>query len=461
MTSHDEQQDEPDRLTEINEISDINEITDMNEVRSILDRQPSSPTFQVDFLKTWMMLLVIMDHTFSHAFLGPLGAIFWERISIPLFLIIMGYNMALSFRKQGLTTLSELYSWGYFRKKIERYIMPYLLLYGFHLLLRLFVIWQEIPVNRNFPYDLMDYMWLGYTPFYGPGMWFIPVVISSIFVFPFLYWCYLRQPIITVMFCIMIELSLHLLSYILYLDAMAYFRSELLTNIDLGIAAYPETSQFWGCHIFSHCSAIAIGMWLSTDHSLSAQRNIWVKVLVLIGIIYVGAFYFYRYTTISANLVFVILYMTAWIGGDYHLFTYAYAAGIFLLVMNFIPAKPYRDSRFTKLIQTISKATYHILLTQILYFSLIYGFSLYMFDITGVHPNGFDDVPLNYLWFYPLNVVVTFTGGILWHRLEQNFYEKQRATDKRSGLYRIIFIFAIMFYILRGNAQFVFFLQFP
>ncbi len=461
MTSHDEQSDKSDKLDESDELPKINYI---DAISPILDKKPTSPSFQVDFLKFWMMLLVIMDHTFSHAFLGPLGAIFWERISIPIFLILMGYNIASSFRNQGLTGLSELYSWAYFRKKIERYIMPYLLLYGFHLLLRLFVIWQEIPVNRNFPYDLMDYMWLGYTPFFGPGMFFIPIVISSIIVFPFLYWCYLQQQMMTVIFCFMIELSMHLFSYVLYLEAMAYLRSEYWIGIAQWEAAFPETTQFWGCTIFSHCSAIAIGMWLSTDHSLSSPRNTWVKVFFLIGLIYVSAFYIYRYTGISAIWVMAIMDMFSWIGGDYHLFTYGYAAGIFLLVMNYIPAKPLRESALVKFVRRISRATYHILLTQILYFSLVYGFYLYMFDITGLHPDGFDDAPWKYLWFYPLNVLITFTGGLLWHHLEQRFYLKQRATEKRSGIYqiyRIFFILAVLLYVIRGIAQFVFFFQFP
>ncbi|MHA1673239.1 MAG: hypothetical protein ACTSYI_06390 [Promethearchaeota archaeon] len=456
MTSNDEQPTESDQISTIGVDDD-----DDDETITITDNKSHAPSFQVDFLKSWMMLLVIMDHTFSHAFLGPLGAIFWERISIPIFLILMGYNMASSFQNQGLTSLSELYSWGYFRKKIERYIMPYLLLYGVHLLLRLFVIWQAIPVNRNFPYDLMDYMWLGYTPFYGPGLFFIPIVISSIIVFPFLYWCYLQQQMMTVMFCFMIELSMHLFSYVLYLEAMAYLRSEYWVGIAQWEAAFPETTQFWGCTIFSHCSAIAIGMWLSTDHSLSAQRNTWVKVFFVIGLIYVSAFYIYRYTGISAIWVMAIMDMFSWIGGDYHLFTYAYAAGIILLVMNYIPAKPLRESALVKLVRRISRATYHILLTQILYFSLIYGFYLYMFDITGLHPDGFDNAPLNYLWFYPLNVLITFTGGILWHHLEQRFYSKQRKAEKKSNIYQLIFILAVLFYVIQGIAQFVFFIQFP
>ncbi|MHA1619595.1 MAG: hypothetical protein ACTSVZ_09960, partial [Promethearchaeota archaeon] len=387
--------------------------------------------------------------------------IFWERISIPLFLILMGYNMASSFRNQGLTNLSELYSWGYFKKKIERYIMPYMILYGFHLLLRLFVIWQEIPVNSTFPYDLMDYMWLGYTPFYGAGMWFIPVIISSILVFPFLYWCYLNLPIPTIIGCFLIEYSMHFFSYILYLEAYAHFRSEFWVNIAQGIAAYPETTQFWGCHILSHCSAIGIGMWLSTDHSLSAPRNIWVKFLFLIGLIYVSAYYIYRYTSLDSIWAFAIMDLLTWIGGDYHLFTYAYSAGIFLLVMNFIPAKPIRDSALVKFVKTISRATYHILLTQILYFSIIFGFYLYMFDVTGLHPQVFDNAPMNYLWFYPLNVVITFSVGIFWNRLEKRFYLKQKTTEKRSALYSILFILAVLFYVFRGIAQYVFFIQFP
>jgi len=49
--------------------------------------------FQVDLLKSLMIFLVILDHTVAYANLYGKGFELWERIAIPMFLIIMGFNM--------------------------------------------------------------------------------------------------------------------------------------------------------------------------------------------------------------------------------------------------------------------------------------------------------------------------------------------------------------------------------
>ena len=72
--------------------------------------------FQVDVLKSFMILLVILDHTIAYATLYGPGFELWERIAIPVFLIIMGFNMGKSFSKEGDKSLRELYSWSYFKK---------------------------------------------------------------------------------------------------------------------------------------------------------------------------------------------------------------------------------------------------------------------------------------------------------------------------------------------------------
>ena len=63
--------------------------------------------FQIDFLKAVMIFLVIFDHTIPWDIKDYMGVIFWERISIPVFLVIMGFNMGISFQKRGEITLKK------------------------------------------------------------------------------------------------------------------------------------------------------------------------------------------------------------------------------------------------------------------------------------------------------------------------------------------------------------------
>ena len=69
-----------------------------------------SSYFQVDFLKAIMIFLVIFDHMVSWNIKSELGVALWERISIPVFLVIMGFNMGRSFQRKETTELRELYS---------------------------------------------------------------------------------------------------------------------------------------------------------------------------------------------------------------------------------------------------------------------------------------------------------------------------------------------------------------
>ena len=93
--------------------------------------------FQIDFLKAVMIFLVIFDHIVHWDLKSEIGVALWERICIPVFLVIMGFNMGLSFKRHGANTLRELYSWRYFKSKILRYIVPFLILYAFSTLIGL------------------------------------------------------------------------------------------------------------------------------------------------------------------------------------------------------------------------------------------------------------------------------------------------------------------------------------
>ena len=98
-----------------------------------------SDFFQIDFLKAVMIFLVIFDHFVSWNIKGDIGVALWERISIPVFLVILGFNMGHSFRGQGDKSLKQLYSCSYFKKKSLRYIIPFLILYAVSTFIGLFM----------------------------------------------------------------------------------------------------------------------------------------------------------------------------------------------------------------------------------------------------------------------------------------------------------------------------------
>ena len=142
--------------------------------------------------------------------------------------------------------------------------------------------------------------------------------------------------------------------------------------------------------------------------------------------------------------------------GDYSFFFFPYSAMLFMLAMKFIPKNPL--TKFSNFIRKVSKSTYHILLTQIFYFSIVFQFFLVMTDGDSATLDVFDANPLNYLWFYPLNLIITFGIGILWQSLEQNFYQQVKEKPIYQKVYKILMGVAIIAYIawIAGNILFFF-----
>lgn len=395
--------------------------------------------FQVDFMKMIMIMLVIVDHSFTHGFMLEFWSPFWERIAIPLFLVIMGFNMGNSYKNKGKMTLKEMYSKEYFKNKFKRYLIPYLILYGIQSVIYLVVLIGGIPTIRNEPYDLFNQIYLGYTPFWGPGMWFAPVIFTSIMVFPLLYKCYSSfgniSRIITIVACFGIEIGMQL-------------------GMQFGIQFGTEIGNFFRSHILYMFSAVALGLWLSDGHKILSKRNIFYWILLPISFIFI-----YIYATDSLSAARDAFNME-WLVGDYHFLTFPYSVFLFLLGMALLPKNP--NGRISNFIRRVSKSTYHILMAQILYFSIIYHFFLQLYDWEAFPgPFVFDGAPMNYLWYFPVNLIVTFSIGLLWYELEHRFYVKSSENKKLKNIYNILMEIATIFFIFRFITQFVFFEVIP
>ena len=384
--------------------------------------------FQVDAMKAVMIALVIMDHTFTHAFLHQFGSSFWERIAIPILMIIMGFNMGKSNQGKTYTSLKEYYTRSYFEAKLKRYFIPYLLLYFVHGMMRIIVELGNIAVNSPAGYDVAEYRYLGYTFFYGPGLWFIPVLFGTILVFPILYHNFKKNPIYTFVGTFVIEILTQGIMVVII----------VINNFELTASVY-----YFLFSIFCLFSAIGIGLWLSVDHKLSSKHNRVIWILFPISLIYM----------IIYSLGMLPLPIPL---GDYQLFFFPYSAIIFMVGMKLIPENP--TGKVSDFIRKISKSTYHILLTQILYFSIVFQFFLIMTDGNPETLDVFDAAPLNYLWFYPLNLIITFGIGMLWKHLEGRFYQKMPEKRLYQRFYSIMIILAAIAFIAWIVGQVLFFI---
>jgi hypothetical protein len=351
--------------------------------------------FQIDILKAVMIFLVIFDHTYPWDLKNFMGVALWERISIPVFLVIMGFNMGLSFRQTGETSLKKLYSWNYFKKKFWRYIFPFFLLYVLSTVIGIAIKGFD-ALNQYQMRWSFAHLFIGILPFYGPGNWFLPVIFWSILIMPLLYKGFsgkLLWRIMTLIICYIVELLLFLVISLI-----------LIPNVS-SVAEFYFYYDFIVTTPFFMLSAIGLGLWFSRNPNIFSKQNLFMWILFPISLTYI---ILYQFVNRDYNFMF----------GDYHLFIFPYSAFLVLMALKVIPKKVKDNNIFVKGIRLISNSTYHILLTQILYFGIVislygdhYGASIFGIDF-GYEPlvvfsylliNWMVCVPIGTLWFYGEN----------------------------------------------------------
>jgi len=380
----------------------------MNEMNIILDdttdsiQRDKKNFFQVDFLKTFMIGLVIIDHAFGYTSHQGLGFELWERIAIPVFLIIMGFNMGNSFAKKGNNSLKELYSWNYFKSKLWRFVFPYFVFYivstsiGF------------IIYGANFPDTFSENWFLDYIVFQkslleGPGNWFIPIIFQSIILLPLMYKSFSKWPIASLILCFIIEICFHVFLF--------FLNGQLLTIEDW------QREFYFRYIIFLYISAIGMGFWFSRDHNLFSRKNWFVWILFPISLIYQIAWDFFGFRLGTET-------GTGIVRGDYNYLTFIYSALIFLIILKIIPQNP--KYKILKVFTTIGRSTFHIYLVQDIFYIILYikfnslwttpGFSGIV-NVFGIVAN---DI-LTTIGLLIINWVLCISCGVMWWYAEKRF----------------------------------------
>lgn len=376
--------------------------------------------FQLDFLKAIAISFVVMDHSLTWEVKHSIGSLFWERLSIPFFLMVMGFNIAISFKYSGATSLNELYTREYFKRKIVRYVLPFVILYI-----------GSILVGLYFGFlSLNEYTLLGFLPFWGPGNWFIPLLFGFIVVAPLVYWTFKKQPVLTLLLCFMSEIILQLIMY---------FWIPLLSSS--GLEAFLISAIRVSVLFF--LPAIALGMWFSEGYDLFEKHNRFLAVYTPICIIFMLDFTTNIFRPIGQGIGSFFTIIDDIFRGDYTLLFYGYAAVIMLLVMMIVPQTP--GGIFQRFVQQIGRASYHILLFQIFWMSIVYWttshVATYYHEIPDFAAILGWTTPLLYIPFYFMNLTISFVGGLLWYHAEKRASAKGKSWWQHVWFRRASYIF--------------------
>ncbi|MFX0057053.1 MAG: acyltransferase family protein [Candidatus Hodarchaeota archaeon] len=376
-------------------------------VEESLGKSEDRNLFQIDFLKALMIFLVIFDHTIPWSIKGDIGVALWERISIPVFLVIMGFNLGYSYKSRGQTSLKQFYSWSYWKRKFWRFIFPYLVIYLVSTIIGLILYdfdfelmyfsqtWDPDGLYNRFRFI---HLIIGILPFYGPGIWFLPVIFSAIIILPLLYKGFCGKLIwagLTLLLCYVLEIVIQL--YIFFF---------------IGTPPFPSWEAFEAyifivTNILFMITAVALGMWFSRNPNIFAKQNLFMFVLFPLSLIYLINYQFFDFRI-------------QFIRGDYNLFVFPYSAFLFLVALKLLPKKS--DNLIAKGISVIGKSTYHILLTQIFYLGIakyLYG-NHYCASILGISTGD----PAACFGHLIINLIICVPAGIFWWYLESIIRKK-------------------------------------
>jgi hypothetical protein len=163
-------------------------------------------------------------------------------------------------------------------------------------------------------------------------------------------------------------------------------------------------------------SAVGLGLWFSRDHNIFSKKNYFMWILFPLSLAYIIAYQFFNF-----SFGFEL--------GDYNFLIFPYSAFLVLLALKMFPKDVKDNNIFVKGIRLISRSTYHILLTQILYFGIVislygghYGASIFGIDF------GYD--PLIVFLYLLINWMICIPIGTLWYYGENRIRQLRRSKKK-------------------------------
>ena len=128
----------------------------------------------LDYLKAICVLMVIITHYEWTDKTSPFFTML-INMAVPVFMIISGYNFAMSNRKKAEGRLGKMYGWEMMKPKLIRFLVPFFAVCMIEIVL-LLLEQREVHLLRIFL--------LGG---YGPGSYYVPVMMQLLIIFPIIY----------------------------------------------------------------------------------------------------------------------------------------------------------------------------------------------------------------------------------------------------------------------------------
>jgi peptidoglycan/LPS O-acetylase OafA/YrhL len=314
-------------------------------------------------VKAFAILSVVTIHSVSIAFLLDWKMQFYVWQSVPLFIICTGLVWYLSFNRHS-TGLKNTYSSNYFKVKISRFVLPFLFIVLIDLT---YINFSGGTLNvRNF----VSRIELMQPPISGGGDYYLAFILELILVAPLICYCFNKRSFLTVTGLFIADLAFELAGPYMALDTY-----------------YFSVVRFFG--------AFALGLVLA--HNIIKNDGWRFKTKTNALLIILG----------SASAAFIFfnagkptpLFRPEWL--TMNLYSYFYPALLVIATLSIGPLMGKYGRAVWGKLAVLGKASYHIFLVQIVFFSpVLISLKLY-FSWEG--------------WLIPFNLTLCLAWGLLFY----------------------------------------------
>lgn len=317
----------------------------------------------LDYVKAVCVLMVIITHYDWADKTSPFFTML-INMAVPVFMIISGYNFAMSNSKKADGKLRKMYGWDVIKPKLVRFLIPFFTICLIEIVL-LFINEREIHPGRIFLLGA-----------YGPGSYYVPIMLQLLVIFPVIYILVDRNVKLGIAMAGIANLLFEISVKIFEIDKY-YYR--------LSIGRYLLLIAF-GCYLYLH-----------PEHRVKKYQ---MCAMFLAGLAYIIAVFGF-----DKELALFEYWKTTAMPVAFYIFPI-----VILLFRKFYHSRI--PGSLGSLLTWIGQASYHIFLIQMVYYHFGLGGSI---------------MRAAWYIAVPFNILVTVPIGLAFYELDNKFIRKLRA----------------------------------
>lgn len=249
--------------------------------------------WQFDYLKTFAIILVIVTHAFYYNEVSAVPGIFPYMVdmAVPIFMIISGYVNTISYAKNVENEFEISTFIKYISARLIPIYVPYIILFLFEMILMYFIQGRIVGLHESI-YSFLTGGW-------GPGSYYVCMMLQLIICFPFFYFLIRQNTIRGSLIILGAQFAFELLVPYTHMPESLYrlIFVRYFVFVWSGIILFYHQKRIKSSYLF--CGALTGGLYIflvsELHYSLpvfqywagtSMPTVLWAGTLVILGIRY-------------------------------------------------------------------------------------------------------------------------------------------------------------------------------